>query len=231
MLALVRVATARLRKRLAAHPTLVRLFSRVCQLVLLEARHLGKSLDAPVKLARVGALPGVRPDVVFEVARRRECLAALGVGTDKRPLARVHAPVNVEVLRRIEALAAARKLALARAIRDVNLLYVGAEVGREREGTAAAGMVALVRSVLLLLHALSGVLGDLGVCGIDGRQQGAEFYGAGVTRAARATTTHGHGAVFLELGHVQHRQARGRYPIGGRGRRVQEKVAGLRPQR
>ena len=158
MLAFVRVAAARLREGLAADPALVGLLTGVRQLVLLEAGHLGKPLAATLELAGVWALARVRPDVVLEVPGSGEGLGALCVRTDKGPLARVDAPVNVEVLRSVEPLPAAWELTLARPVRNVDLLDVRAEVGGERERASTAGVVALVRLVLLLLDHFAGPL-------------------------------------------------------------------------
>ena len=148
MLPLVRVAASGLRERLPAHAALVRLLPGVGELVFLEAGHLGETFRAPVELARVGSLPGVCPDVVLEVPGRREGLAAVGVRADEGSLPSVDPPVDVEVLRGVEPFPAAGEVALARAVRDVYLLDVGAEVGGERERPAATRVVALVRLVL-----------------------------------------------------------------------------------
>lgn len=148
VLPLVRVPAPGLRERLTAHPAFVRFFPGVGQLVLLERGHLGKPLGAPVELAGVRPLPCVRPYVVLEVPRRGECLPAVGVRADEWALPGVDPPVDVEVLRRVEPLAAAREIALAWTIGDVDLLDVGAEVGRERERPAAPRVVTFVRLVL-----------------------------------------------------------------------------------
>ena len=86
----------------------------------------------------------MRAYVVLEVPGRGEGLAAFGVRADEGTFARVDPPVDVEVLRSVKSLPAARELALAGPIRDVDLLDVRSEVSGEGEGAFAAWMVALV---------------------------------------------------------------------------------------
>ena len=145
VLAFVRVPTPRLRERLPAHPALVRLLARVRQFVLLQTRHLRESLCAPLELAGVRTLARVRAYVVLEVPGRGEGLAAFGVRADEGTFARVDPPVDVEVLRSVKSLPAARELTLAGPIRYVDLLDVRSEVSGEGERAFAARMVALVR--------------------------------------------------------------------------------------
>lgn len=121
----------------------------MCQFVLLEAGHLCKSLAAPLELAGIGPLPRVSPDVVLEVPRRGKGFRAICVGADKGPLPSVDPAVDVEVLRGVETLAAARELALAGPVRDVDLLDVRAQVSREGEGATAPRVVTLVWFILL----------------------------------------------------------------------------------
>ena len=152
MLPLVRVPAARLREGLAADPALVGLLPRVRQLVLLQAGHLGESLCAAVKLAEVGALPRVSSYVVLEISGSREGLSAVGVRAHEGSLARVHPSVHVQVLGRVKAFLASGELTLARSVRDVDLLDVGSQMGREGERSPAAGVIALVGSLSLLFR-------------------------------------------------------------------------------
>ena len=62
--------------------------------------------------------------------------------------------MDVEVLRSVESFPAARKLALARAVRDVDLLDVRTEVCGERERTFASRVVTPVRFVLFPFNPL-----------------------------------------------------------------------------
>lgn len=120
----MRVAAACLGEGLPTNPTLVGLFPCVRQLMFLEAGHLSKPFAAALKLAGIRPLPCVCPDVVLQVSSCCEGLGAFRVRADKWPLPRVHAAMNIQVLGGIEAFSAAWELALARAIRDVDLLDV-----------------------------------------------------------------------------------------------------------
>lgn len=124
VLAFVSVPASRLGEGLATHPALVRFFTSVSELVFLETGHLGKTLGTRFELAGVGSLSRVYPYVVLEIAGGGERLGTICVGAHERPLAGVHASVDVEVLRRVEALPAAREIALARPVGDVDLLDV-----------------------------------------------------------------------------------------------------------
>ncbi len=121
--------------------------------MFLEAGHLRETFAAAFKLAGVRSLTRMCADVVLEVAGGGEGLAALRVGAHEGAFSRVYSPVDVEVLRGVKTLAAARKLALARAVGDVDLLDVRAEVSREGKRAFAAWVVALVWLVSLLFNA------------------------------------------------------------------------------
>ena len=124
VLALVSVSAARLRESLPAHTTLVWFLSRVRQFVFLQTGHLGKPLGAALKLASIRSLSRVCSYVVLEIPCGSEGFPTALILADERPLASVHPPMHVEVLRSVEALAAAWKLALARSIGYVDLLDV-----------------------------------------------------------------------------------------------------------
>ena len=145
------VSTAGLRERLPADATLVGLLPRVGQLVFLEARHLRKTFRAAFKLARVRPFARVSPYVIFQISGSCEGLTAVRVRTHKGPFPSMDPPMNVEVLWSVKPFSTAGKLALARSIRNMDLLDVRSQVCREGERPLASRMVTLVWLVLLTL--------------------------------------------------------------------------------
>ena len=152
MLTFVSVPATGLGECLPTNPTLVRLFTSVRQFMLLETGHLRKPFCASFKFAGIWPLSCVSSYVVLQVASCCEGLTAIYVRADKWSFSCVNSPVDIEVLRCVEPLSTTWKVTLAGSVRDVYLLDVRPQMGREGERSSTARVVTLVWPLFLLLH-------------------------------------------------------------------------------
>jgi len=148
----VSVPATSLGECLPTNPTFIWLLTRVCQFVFLETGHLCKPFCATFKFAGVRALSCVSSYVVFQVSSCCEGFTAIHIWADKWSFSCVYSPVDIKVLWCVKSLSTARKVTLAGPVRDVYLLDVRPQMGREGERSSTARAVTLVRPLFLLLH-------------------------------------------------------------------------------